>query len=223
MGLYALVADAEQPALARRTLKRAAALLPIPAFLRRRPPDAEPAAGTGNAAASVHSLSSHMGAVGSMGADQTASVLQKAAAVVAVAAVAGGGGFVAHEAGLPLPLSETHGGKSALTDRTGVAPADASTGGALAGPAVSARGEAKPGSPASVVPASGAAPPGAIEGPIAPQGGIVDGDGSAGSQQPTKALKEPAAPELVAPGRAAPGPATPPLSLPPGKSKASKG
>jgi RNA polymerase sigma factor (sigma-70 family) len=220
MGLYALVAGAEQPALARRTLRRAAALLPIPAFLRRRPPDAEPAAGTGNAAASVHSLSSHMGVVGSVGADQTASVLQKAAAVVAVAAVAGGGGFVAHEAGLPLPLSTTHGGKSAVTDRAGIAPAAASTGEALTGPATSARGEAKGGSPASAPASAEAAPLSAIGAPTAPQGGgIVGGDGSAGSEEPNKGLKEPAAPGVVAPESATP---TPPVSLPPGKNKGSK-
>jgi RNA polymerase sigma factor (sigma-70 family) len=103
VGLAALVSDARR-GRTRNVLSRAAAFLPLP-FLRRRWLDepSDPSGGVGlSAGAQAHVA--HFGAVVGTSADQTASVLQKAAAIAAVAAVAGGGGIVAHDVGVGVPL-----------------------------------------------------------------------------------------------------------------------
>jgi RNA polymerase sigma factor (sigma-70 family) len=100
MGLDSLVVTG-QPSRASRALSRAAALLPLPWILRRRVSDAADAPSASVPAA--HGPLSQLSALGGVSADQTASLVQKAVALVAVAAVAGGGGIVAHKAGVGIP------------------------------------------------------------------------------------------------------------------------
>jgi RNA polymerase sigma factor (sigma-70 family) len=177
MGLDELVQGAARPSRPRSALSRAAALLPLPALFRRRPSaDAEPAAGGGGGvAANAHASLSHLSAIGGVGADQTASVIQKAVAVVAVVAVAGGGGYVAHEAGVPLPFAEAHQSK------------DKGSAGSAADPAelTSAAGDA-PGSSLQPLPGdglSGEAPGGSLTAPagaVPPPATVGADQGAAG-------------------------------------------
>jgi RNA polymerase sigma factor (sigma-70 family) len=171
MGLDALVSDGARTG-ARGPLSRAAALLPLPWFLRRRGEPAEETSGV--SATGAHGALSHLNAIGGMGAEQTASALQKVAAVVAVAAVAGGG-IVAHEAGVGLPLvgSSSHKQGSDL-ERTpgpgGPVAVDSDSSDVVKSP----DGEALP-----------AGVPDALDGFIAPVAGPVAGGGSPGGDLPS--------------------------------------
>jgi RNA polymerase sigma factor (sigma-70 family) len=168
MGLEELVHGAARPTRTRSVLSRAAALLPLPAIFRRRSTtDAEPAAGGGGVAANAHASLSHLSALGSVGADQTASVIQKAVAVVAVAAVAGGGGFAAHEAGVSFPLVKAHESKAQgaggpIGDATGDPGELTSAADAVPGASLQPLPQdgATPGTPGAALPgAAGAVPP----------------------------------------------------------------
>ena len=123
----------------------------------------------GRRSAGLASLS-HIGTTfGSVGADHTASVIQKAAAVIAVAAVAGGGGYAAHKAGAPLPLTKGKESKSSpsqpdaannllapASDRTAT---DKPAPGELGGRGVAPGAVTAPGSPATgLAPGSGPNP-----------------------------------------------------------------
>jgi RNA polymerase sigma factor (sigma-70 family) len=125
LGLAAFVSDSRS-SVARNALSRAAAFLPLP-FLRRRLLDepADPSSGiSASVGAQAHLV--HVGTVAGASAEQTASVLQKAAAVVAVAAVASGGGIVAQKVGVGVPLPNiAASGKKATP--SGGAPLDPST------------------------------------------------------------------------------------------------
>ena len=112
LGLEAFVSDSRR-SVTRNALSRAASFLPLP-FLRRRlldEPGADPSSGIG-ASAGAQAHLAHLGTVAGTSAEQTASVLQKAAAIVAVAAVASGGGIVAHEVGVGVPKIAASGKKA---------------------------------------------------------------------------------------------------------------
>jgi RNA polymerase sigma factor (sigma-70 family) len=102
-GLEQLVVGARESRTS-RALSRAAALFPFPWLLRRRGTSAgDPVSGgTLSTGAQIHI--SHIGALGPAATEQASSALQKAVAIVAVATVASGGGFVAKEAGVGVPL-----------------------------------------------------------------------------------------------------------------------
>jgi RNA polymerase sigma factor (sigma-70 family) len=124
LGLAAFVSDSRQSA-ARSAFSRAASFLPLP-FLRRRLLDepADPGSGIG-ASASAQAHLAHLGTVAGTSADQTASLLQKAAAVAAVAAVASGGGIVANKVGVGVPLPKIAGSEKKAAPRA-AAPLDPS-------------------------------------------------------------------------------------------------
>jgi RNA polymerase sigma factor (sigma-70 family) len=113
-GLETFVSDSRH-GVTRNAFSRAAALLPLP-FLRRRLLDepADPSSGIGVSAGAQAHLG-HLGAVAGSSVEQTASVLQKAAALVAVAAVASGGGIVAQKVGVGVPLPRIAGSEKKAT------------------------------------------------------------------------------------------------------------
>ncbi len=98
----------------RDAFSKAAALLPLPWILRRRIDQSAESSAGGVSAGPAHNAMAHLSAMGSVGAEQTASAIQKAVAVVAVAAMAGGGGYVANKAGVDFPLPRL--GASATTE-----------------------------------------------------------------------------------------------------------
>ncbi len=107
-----------EPMLARRTIAaRVAALLPVPAFLRRRPLDGfgdVPNAGA-SAGAGAHGVAAPLIAVGPVSVETAAAVGGKAAAMIATVALVGGGG--AATLGAKVPLQLPIGGPSAVEKR----------------------------------------------------------------------------------------------------------
>jgi hypothetical protein len=119
MGLDSLVIGAEQ-SRTRRAIHRAAAFLPLPAFLRRRLEDA----------------STGLGTAASVGVEQGATWAGKATAVVVAAVIAAGGAGVAHKAsGGALP-----GGNLPVVGGSGDAGAGGAGGSATGGGAGGAAG-----------------------------------------------------------------------------------
>jgi RNA polymerase sigma factor (sigma-70 family) len=116
-GLERLVIGAQKSRV-ERAFSRAAALFPLPWLLRRRGSAApDPVAGSSvSTGAQIHI--SHIGALGPVATEQAGSALQKAVAIVAVATVASGGGFVANEAGVGVPLPKVSGKKEAKVYET---------------------------------------------------------------------------------------------------------
>ena len=107
-----------EPMLARRTVAaRVAALLPVPAFLRRRSFDGfgdVPSAGT-SAGAGAQGVAAPLLAVGPVSVETAAAVGGKAAAMIATVALVGGGG--AATLGAKVPLQLPIGGPSAVEKR----------------------------------------------------------------------------------------------------------
>ncbi len=167
MGLESAVSRSRAERM-RDALSRAAALLPFPWMLGRRGGD-----GANASASSAHvTAQGHLANLASVGgAEQTASIVHKAVALVAAAAVAAGGGVAAHRAGVDLPtlgsiangdvLSQERDAANGDVARDGQSPVDAARGGSGAllpgsrtggshapGAARGAGALAQPGSPA---------------------------------------------------------------------------
>jgi hypothetical protein len=110
MGLEDLVAEALRRGKLRRAMHRAAALFPIPPFLRRRT-GANGDSLLERLGARLHAPMSSLGAAAGPAAEQAAGTLSKVAAVVAAAALIGGGGLAgkssndATAAGVPAPAA----------------------------------------------------------------------------------------------------------------------
>jgi RNA polymerase sigma factor (sigma-70 family) len=109
MGLGALVSEALRRGRVRRALHRVAALFPIPPFLHRRGDDATSASLAERLGARVQAPLSQLGLAGSPAAEQAASAIPKAVAVVATAALIGSGGLVGQQSegasAAPSPFS----------------------------------------------------------------------------------------------------------------------
>lgn len=182
---------------ARRGLKRAyskaAALLPLPAFLRRAG-SGEEASGASSFAAQAQSTAAQLTTVGG---DQAVSLVHKAAAVAAAVAVVGGGTVAIEQAGVKIPVLDSitakkdH-GKSQVT----------------AGPAA---GGDRAGGHGGPVPPGGAGHPTAAAG----GGGSSPAVAPPTSNVPSSAVGSPGAPPPTAPGPTAPGNSSPGTSSPP--------
>jgi RNA polymerase sigma factor (sigma-70 family) len=128
MGLHGLAHQAAQAGSLRRVVDRAAALIPLPVFLFRRDPAASGEAGAGaGAGASGFSTQAQtalvqMSAAGHAGADQAASLAQKAVAVVATVAVVGGGGMAVKHSGIPVSLPKVVSSHGTKQDSAAVRP-----------------------------------------------------------------------------------------------------
>lgn len=168
----------DAPGRVRSAASRAAALLPLPFFFRRKGDASEGLSGGASTVQVQSSLSQLSANIGSVGAEHATSAVQKAIAVVAAAAVVGGGGVVAHRSGVDLPLIKgAHASQGPATsaeelqrfesDGSGAAPAGTaspsdrgrSSQGAGAAPAT-------PESPSAFAPGD----PGAPAGTVAPAG-----------------------------------------------------
>jgi RNA polymerase sigma factor (sigma-70 family) len=111
MGMTDLALEAAQAGPLRRVASKAAAVLPLPLLFARRGAESGSASGvSGTATATGFSAQTQnalvqLSSVGHAGVDQTASMAQKAVAVIATVAVVGGGGVAAvKHGGIPGPL-----------------------------------------------------------------------------------------------------------------------
>ncbi len=181
-----------EPMLSRRGIAaRVAALLPLPAFLRRRPFDGW-SADVQSATAGAHGTAGPLAAAaGPVGVETAAAAGSKAAAVIATVAIAAGGGATLGGAG-PLALP----GQSKLQERIAerVAESQAARAGERAQPPLSAGTE-------GVKPAAGA--PAALPAPALAQPALPVAPAPAQSQPAAAPAVEaeaetPAAPEVPA-------------------------
>jgi RNA polymerase sigma factor (sigma-70 family) len=128
MGLHGIAHQAAQAGSLRRVVDRAAALVPLPVFLFRRDTAASGEAGAGaGAGASGFSTQAQtalvqMSAAGHAGADQAASLAQKAVAVVATVAVVGGGGMAVKHSGIPVSFPNVVSSHGTKQDSAAVRP-----------------------------------------------------------------------------------------------------
>ncbi len=112
-----------EPMLTRRTIAaRVAAVLPLPAFLRRRSFDNLGDLPSASAGAGAHGVAAPLVAVGPVSVETAAAVGGKAAAMIATVALVGGGGATL---GAKMPLDLPLGGKSAVEKRIAEAQAEA--------------------------------------------------------------------------------------------------
>jgi hypothetical protein len=173
IGLEEFVNDSRH-SFTRNALSRAAAFLPLP-FLRRRLLEEPDAASGIGASTGAHAHLAQLGTVAGTSAEQTASVLQKAAALVAVAAVAGGGGIVAHRAGVNVSLPKIAGSEKKATPEGGIRLDPAGAANVDGG----RRAATEPGDGRGEAPAAGGALPAGPQSPATALG--IGGEGQAGT------------------------------------------
>jgi RNA polymerase sigma factor (sigma-70 family) len=114
-GLEELVVGARENR-ASRVISRAAALFPFPWLLRRRGSSAADTVSSSSFSTGAQIHISHISALSPVATEQAGSALQKAVAIVAVATVASGGGLVAKEAGVGVPLPKVSAKKEAKVE-----------------------------------------------------------------------------------------------------------
>jgi RNA polymerase sigma factor (sigma-70 family) len=131
MGLHGIAHQAAQAGALRRAVDRAAAIIPLPGvFFRRSAESSEAGTASGGSGIATQAQSAlvQMSAAGHAGADQAASLAQKAVAVVATVAVVGGGGMAVKNGAIPVPLPKVagadHGQENASAVRPDGLPAD---------------------------------------------------------------------------------------------------
>jgi len=177
----------------RRAYSKAAAFLPLPAFLGRRAASGEQASGASSIAAQAQGAAAQLSTVGG---DQAASLVHKAAAVVAAIAVVGGGTAALETAGVKIPVLD-----SGTTKKEHVKPQAQVVGSAPAHNGVAGHG--------------GSVPPGGTDHSKAAAGG-----GGSPPAVPAPGLSVPTSPALASPG--APPATTTPGTSAPGNSSPAK-
>ena len=217
MGLGGPALESSIPGV-REGLSRVAALLPLPWFFNRRPEEtggsAASSAGGGGSAFASHAQNAitHFSSSVGVGADQAATALQKAVAVVAAVAVVGGGGYVATKSdrGGDLLLKRDNTTTPARADiGVAVPPARAPRGRGNAGAAGAAPVATTPGGPAGpgtlVTPLGAPDPAGiptlvvpgtpeAVAAPGEPSTGTPDSGSQGGSSPDTTSGGDPTVP-----------------------------
>jgi RNA polymerase sigma factor (sigma-70 family) len=199
----------ESPATGLRGgLSRVAALLPLPWLIHRRGDEtgaASSAGGGGGAfATQAQTAITHLSSSVGLGADQAATAIHKAVAVVAAVAVVGGGGIVASKSDTPDLLLKPD--SSAVPARADIS--------AAVPPALLPIGPQKPAATAGAPAVAGAAVTPAAAGGVTPTAAPAPLAGAApivtpGSSGPVAAPKDQAAPPAGGGGGSAPGTSAP--------------